>query len=339
MGNAVSNTVELGNPNGASWTMPVVPDRFIQVIGRDVTFQSTIISEGHSGGALLNEWGQLVGMIKQDKPPFGVAVAFDAILDRLRTWGYPVQLLRSAYDFSVPALHLAAQTGDTQTVQRLLDDGCADVNTKDWRGMAPLIDAVIAVKPESVKVLLQASADVNPPDIGGSGPLASAALMAARTYKEEQVEIFKMLLATGIHERDLTTALETTLRGGIWGDISWNAISPTWIPRIEVIKLLLAAGAKPVALDVAMKRGYSATVDLLLKHGADINGKYERGETMLHGTVAHGQVEKVKLLLKSGASPNVPGDTGRTPFHHTVDGWGLRAYPIRASAACNRAAS
>lgn len=80
----------VGNPNGVPWGIPVVPDRIAQIVGDGIVFQSVFISNGHSGGGLVDDGGVLTGMIIKDAPPFGFATNIGAIGKELKEWGYPV---------------------------------------------------------------------------------------------------------------------------------------------------------------------------------------------------------------------------------------------------------
>jgi alpha-tubulin suppressor-like RCC1 family protein len=82
----------LGNPHGKGWSVNVTPDRVSQREGDLVYFESNFIREGHSGGALLNEQWELVGMILSDQPPNGEAISITRILAMAREWKYPVGL-------------------------------------------------------------------------------------------------------------------------------------------------------------------------------------------------------------------------------------------------------
>jgi len=82
----------IGNPRGQQWRVNVTADRVSDKVGDTISFESNFIGPGHSGGALLNERWELVGMIKADEPPDGVAVDIRSLLDSLSRWGYPVKL-------------------------------------------------------------------------------------------------------------------------------------------------------------------------------------------------------------------------------------------------------
>jgi Trypsin-like peptidase domain len=88
----------IGQPGGNRWRLSVSPDRVARVTGDVVQFESTFIAAGHSGGALLNQQGQIVGMIRRDQPPDGEAVSLARVLERVGEWGYPVSLGRQRPD-------------------------------------------------------------------------------------------------------------------------------------------------------------------------------------------------------------------------------------------------
>jgi hypothetical protein len=71
--------------------MNVTPEVFVGRSGDLLYFESNVVAPGHSGGGLFNENWELLGMIRADQPPRGVAVSLDRLLERLGAWGYPLQ--------------------------------------------------------------------------------------------------------------------------------------------------------------------------------------------------------------------------------------------------------
>jgi alpha-tubulin suppressor-like RCC1 family protein len=88
----------LGHPNGLPWRVNSVPERLIGLRkGLFLEFESNFLAKGHSGGALLNDDRQVIGMLKSDQSPYGEAVSIYAVARKLDEWKYPVKLrLRSA---------------------------------------------------------------------------------------------------------------------------------------------------------------------------------------------------------------------------------------------------
>jgi S1-C subfamily serine protease len=82
----------LGNPGGRTWGSNVTPDHFLEDRGPIEYFESSSIRPGVSGGALLDEEREFVGMIRADESGEGEAVSWKTIVGRLRDWGYPVYL-------------------------------------------------------------------------------------------------------------------------------------------------------------------------------------------------------------------------------------------------------
>jgi tetratricopeptide (TPR) repeat protein len=84
----------IGNPQGKNWRITVSPDKVTEKLNDSISFESLHNAPGFSGGGLLNESLQLVGMIKTDDSVDGKAVNMQSALDTLTHWGYPVSLKR-----------------------------------------------------------------------------------------------------------------------------------------------------------------------------------------------------------------------------------------------------
>ena len=89
---------------------------------------------------------------------------------------------------------------------------------------------------------------------------------------------------------------------------------------LKAIKQHIAEGDDVNALHFEMPpltwaamMGQTAAAELLLEHGADINGRNRDDNTALHLAVFLGRAETVELLLKNGADINVKNDDGATP--------------------------
>jgi ankyrin repeat protein len=114
---------------------------------------------------------------------------------------------------------------------------------------------------------------------------------------------------------------------------SANGWTPLWfVWPVEMAALLIANGADvkiadergQTALHGAVNRdnhrGDKALIELLLKHGADINAKAAStsagwpGWTPLHVACRNGAQDIVQLLLARGADANAKTDKGETPI-------------------------
>jgi ankyrin repeat protein len=91
--------------------------------------------------------------------------------------------------FGVTPLHLAAAAGGPAAghVTAMLVEAGAQVDPRDDFGVTPLLAATRANRPESIQVLVAATADPNLGDLYGSSPLA----VADRAGRRELVELFR----------------------------------------------------------------------------------------------------------------------------------------------------
>lgn len=89
---AGSLVVPVGCPERVCWEPPVSGDRVISASSRRVRFESFFVSPGSSGGALFNQQWEVVGLVTEKNSQDGVAVGMAEVRDRLKKWGYTVQL-------------------------------------------------------------------------------------------------------------------------------------------------------------------------------------------------------------------------------------------------------
>jgi len=72
------------------------------------------------------------------------------------------------------------------------------------------------------------------------------------------------------------------------------------------------------ALHVAARTDCSSILDLLLKHGADINVVDSTGCAPLHTAVQHIHLASAEKLISAGANLNQRHSTGNTPLHYAI---------------------
>jgi hypothetical protein len=70
------------------WEVPPLPDKVAVRTDDFLRFQTGVTAGGHSGGALFNQWGEVVGMITSVDRQFGTALSIDYVLSTLRSWDY-----------------------------------------------------------------------------------------------------------------------------------------------------------------------------------------------------------------------------------------------------------
>jgi len=288
--NRGDDVLPVGDPNGVAWGMPIRSDAISDVTGDSVTFQSTLIARGHSGGGLLGASGQLIGMIQADEPPYGRALAMRRILEVLRAWNLPVQLHLQSPDGS-PALFGAARRGDLGEAKLLLREVCADVNATVGNHITPVQVAAAHGHSEMVRLLVDAGANVNVKDEKGHTALQVAALRG-------WTEIVKLLAQAGadvnVKDEDDHTPMEVAADNGQW----------------EMVKVLAEAGANvnsrnwgSIPLDRAVRSGNVELVEFLISHGARVTPRNAR--CALLAAASMGALGVVKALLANGADPNL----------------------------------
>jgi ankyrin repeat protein len=318
----------VGYPNGMEWAMPVTADRLAEVRGDLLTFQSVFIARGHSGGALLTGDGQLVGLIREDQPPFGRALHMGKVIEVLRGWGYPVALHVEG------ALHRAAAQGHVGEMRFLIAGGCGILEEQDNDRFTALHWAAVRDQLDAVQLLLDLGADANG---GGDGetPLYLAAGRASPA-------LVKRLLAAGADPLRTDRyrqrhALEAAANRGRYRtrNEAGFCIDPRCEEDVAIVRMLLAAGADvnvPGAnaspLHSAASSGHVEVVRELLDAGADLNdprGFHGNASPLLHALspasdddAQRGQHQIAKMLIEYGADVNKRSDPGATALHFAI---------------------
>ena len=188
---------------------------------------------------------------------------------------------------------------------------------------------------EQVEQIL-ASGMVNP-DSGLTNPWSQTAISVAA--QNGHTDIIKLLFARGadINKRDIsgkTSLYYATENGKVHTAqvlINLGAELPLAQAAVngqtEVIKSLLAAGAKPsmrdseghTALIHAAWMGRLGMVNILLQNGANPNEGNQYGNTPLHVCALAEGKEVAKRLIDAGADVNAKNIFGLTPLYHAVD--------------------
>ncbi len=217
---------------------------------------------------------------------------------------------------ATPLMHAAA-FGNVETLKLLMDAG-ADVNARNDFDATALLWA--ARDPDKARLLIARGADVNSRSKQGRTPLMMASLLHGGT------PIVSLLLAKGA---------EVNVKDN--GGYTALGLAAT-IGEVETMRLLLARGADAgVANDkgetpviLATKSKQADAVRLLIQKGVDVNvattsyNKVRNGPiamiklTPLHRAAAFGPVEMVRDLLKAGADVNARECRGLTPLIFAV---------------------
>lgn len=110
--------------------------------------------------------------------------------------------------------------------------------------------------------------------------------------------------------------------------IEHTLVGAVYTGNIEAIKQHIAEGADVNVLHFEMPpltwaamMGQTKAAELLLKHGANINGKNRDGNTALHLAIFLGRAGTAELLVKNGAALNTKNDDGATPVDLLAVPW------------------
>ncbi len=143
----------------------------------------------------------------------------------------------------------------------------------------------------------------------GSGRTALM-LAAAKGH----VEIVKLLLAAGADPNLRASGFHA----GEFTALTAAMEAPPTV-RVKMVDVLLAAGAQlnPVnagrtPLMRAIEKKDLSMVEILLRRGADVNGRNYQGLTPLMAAVVESSPAAAKLLLDAGADVNARSEDGRT---------------------------
>ena len=204
----------------------------------------------------------------------------------------------------------AAKSGDEDRVSELILQGNVDVNIADDSGTSALAAAAEKGYILCVRALITAGADLNRADASGC-----TALMAAAKFG--QVLCLRQLITSGanLHLQNVSglTALGLAVKAGFQ----------------EGALALIAAGAdvnKPIVskdrygtymttpLIEAARRGLPEFVAALIKVGADVHQRDEKGRTALLWASEAGHADCVRVLAKANADIHVMENDGYTAW-------------------------
>ena len=202
-------------------------------------------------------------------------------------------------------LHQAAFAEDLESVRMLLDAG-ADVHARDWRQRTPLLNAADYGgfrNLEVLETLIEAGADVNDRDEFGKTVLDFALASPA----DRVVEVVSRLLDLGADGGAPGVLLEAAGRGD----------------NPELIAILLAAGADVNApgrspLHGAAFGGGPEVIAALVAGGGVVDARDGGGRTPLHVAIDANRPDNVAALIEEGADVHAPSGDGDTPLHRAA---------------------
>lgn len=199
-------------------------------------------------------------------------------------------------------LHAAVVGGSTADIERLVRDG-EDINARDGFGRTPLMVAAFRRDAAVARALIEFGANVNALEHQSYDVITIAAV-------QNDLEIVQLALASGGNVRAITSPYGGTA-----------LIAAAHLGHAEIVKALIAARA-PVdhvnnlgwtALIEAIVLGdggprHQATVEALVKGGANLQLGNRDGATPLSLARAKGYADIARLLEQAGASSTAPAD-------------------------------
>lgn len=189
----------------------------------------------------------------------------------------------------------AAEQGKTDTVSQLIKDG-ANIDTQDSSGRTPIMIATYQNDLETAKVLIEAGADVNIRDDMKNNPFLYAGA-------EGYLDILKLTIAAGadpsITNRFGGTALIPASEHG-YTEVVKELLTNTNIDVNHINNLGWTALMEAIILSDGSKK-QQETIQLLIKHGADVNIPDNNQVSPLQHARKMGFDEIEKILLEAGA--------------------------------------
>jgi len=198
------------------------------------------------------------------------------------------------------ALVWAASNNNVAIVDLLLKNG-ANVNARNSIGWTPLISASNNGNTETVKLLVEYKVDTNARDGGGLTALMSSCL-------KDHTEIVKILLEANTEPNAEDADGRTALFYALESD-------PT-----EIVKQQLERGEKSnPAQTLDMNSAKISIMEMLLNKNARVNSVDKERNTPLILAVKKGNSAAVRLLLSRGAKIEMKNDTGLNVLEIAAD--------------------
>ena len=219
--------------------------------------------------------------------------------------------------------HMAAANSGAEIIRMLAATNAADmVSASDSSGLSPLHIAAAFFNVHAIHALAGAGAEVNKVGHGGYTPLHHV-LRVIPPQGDERLKTVKALIEVGA---DVLKANDSG-----FGNTPLHLAARCGGDGGRLVECLLKHSFNGTAaknsrdetpLHWAVGAGPDATVELLIKAGADVNAQSKFGVTPLHFAVSRRAFNAAEILLAHGADPNIRAYNDDLPEdaapHHDV---------------------
>ncbi len=216
------------------------------------------------------------------------------------------QMTSNLIDYGFSPLHVAAEEGYTDVMQRFINAGAnINIHTSKGNQNTPLHKAVQYGHKKIVEILIHHGANLNATNKNHVTPLGKA-------ITTDNLDIARLLLKAGAH---VNIANEYGMTPLHWAAQQGDT---------EMVQLLLSYDAKINAqtrrehftpLQMAINNKHTKTARVLINNGADVTLTDHTGGTALHYAARAGTVDIARKLLQADADVNAQSQDGATPLH------------------------
>lgn len=199
---------------------------------------------------------------------------------------------------SETALHRAIRTKDIETIKKLISK--QDINRPDEHGSTLLHMAASMGSKEFAEILINNKAMVNIQTPGGMTPLHLAVQGQGKNYQETVEYLLSRGADPELKNKYGIKPLDKALYNP---DYKILEILERYGQKIEGVTLHLAIKADRAVTPEKIKQAQEK-IDYLIKHGATLEDRDEKGKTALSHAASARDTAALTVLLKMGANPN-----------------------------------